>query len=522
MKYFFLVVLLLWSLGARQVACAQQLLCERQFAANTPRYQKPSVLLRLAPDSLRLVGDYFPAGGLNGQFTRVQRLNLTSCDTLPAGPAVMRTSRTYGLTSIAAANRRGQVLVTQGLYRPLAAGPNGDSARIMLQFFNRNGTPRWRRVLPPQATYEEITGIVEAPDNGFFLCGDENHPVTSGPQIIYDLVLRVDSTGRVLWRRRYRRLINAPLANPTYSRAGTVVCTADYTTITGTATTLMEFNQRGDSLTTRPITNVPQQFTRLTYAPGSLLPLRDGGFALVGQVDSANTFLGPFLARLDRNLNLVWSYIHRPRLATTFAQPQELADGSLIVLANNVQSGRGYPFWLYRFTAAGSLQQAYPFISQVLTANSNNGRNGYFGIAQGLQPLADSSFVVVAGGSDVNSSRIYLAHLRVPGLPRVIDSHYLPPALLATRPGQSAMPAFELFPNPAGETVTLRWLQLAGATPLHVAVRDALGRLVHSQPLRLTSGEASFSISELPPGLYQVLLRLSDGTQATAKLAVAR
>ncbi len=256
--------------------------------------------------------------------------------------------------------------------------------------------------------------------------------------------------------------------------------------------------------------------------PGSLLPLRDGGFALVGRLDSANTgYDRPFLARLDRNLNLTWSYVYRAQATQNmqFAQPQELADGSLIVAASNAQSGRNYPFWLFRFSATGTLQQRYPFVSQVLTANTGGGRYGFFGVAQGLQPLSDSTLMLVAGGSDLTSSRIYLAHLRVPGLPRVIDSHVVPAAQpLATRPARATGAELDLFPNPARETVTVRY---HGTVPATLELRDALGRVVLRQELP-AAGEAHLLVAALPTGLYTATLWVNGQRGPSQKLAVAR
>jgi hypothetical protein len=279
---------------------------------------------------------------------------------------------------------------------------------------------------------------------------------------------------------------------------------------------LKEFSQRGDSLTTRPVLIVAQQYTLPTPGiPGSLLPLRDGGFALVGVVDSANTgYTRPFLARLDRNLNLVWSYIHRQRLANFFAQPQELADGSLVVVASNAQSGRGYPFWLFRFAATGTLQQRYPFVSQVLTANTSGGRYGFFGVAQGLQPLSDSSLVVVAGNSDLNSSRVYLAHLRVPGLPRVIDSHLVPPATpLATRRPRPDDADLDLYPNPAREALFVRFPH-----PARLVLRDALGRPRAHWTLPGGTAPHRLPLAHLPPGLYLATLEVDGQVPLTRKL----
>ena len=323
MKRFF-CLLLLWELGMGTFARAQQIICEKQLLATAPQYRQPTTLVRLQADSLRLVSGYYPAGPTSFVQVRVQGLNLTNCDTLFAGSTVLTVSRTSVSSSVPAANRRGQVLLAQALSRPLAAGAS-DSGRVVLQLFNRNGTARWRRTLVPQSVSEGISGIIEAPENGFFLFGGEYYPPPTGSATAstYDIVVRLDSTGRELWRRRYRRIISRPLESPVYSRAGNLVCAADYAPGLGQAPMIIlgEFSQTGDSLASHLIAIVPQQETRITFphSPNSFLPLRDGGFALIGQVDSANTgYCRPFLARLDQNLNLTWSYIYRAQATQNF------------------------------------------------------------------------------------------------------------------------------------------------------------------------------------------------------------
>jgi hypothetical protein len=526
MKSFSCLWILL--LGMSLTSHAQQILCEREMRVSQPAYFRADALLRLQPDSLRLLTDYYSNTSTPSPLqVRLQRLSLNNCDTLPAEPKELQANHTEGAASIAATNRRGQVLVAQYLRRYLAAG-TFDSTRIALWLINRDGTTRWQRIISPQSTAEGVSGIIEAPENGFFLFGGEYHLAVPGPGRTYDIVLRLDSTGRELWRRRYPRVANAALENPVYTRAGTLLGTADYTAPgVPTIVTLMEFNQRGDSLATRRLTITPQQYTRLPFlGTNALCPIRGGNFALVGQVDSANTgYTQPFLAQLDSQGNLIWSYVfHTPPTAGyRFDQPQELADGSLLVLASTQRSGRNEPFWLLRFSSSGQLINRYPFASQVLPPYNSTGRYGYFGRAMGLQPFSDSTLVVAASHADLSSSRIYLAHLRVPGLPRVIDSHYLPAAdPLATLPATATKLDWELWPNPATEVLHLRYPQANRAAKTQLVLRDLLGRSVLTHPLNPTSSEATISLQALPPGLYQAALISNGQVLATRKLAVAR
>ncbi|HEX8330414.1 MAG TPA: T9SS type A sorting domain-containing protein [Hymenobacter sp.] len=515
--------LLAWFLCHASQVFSQQLLCERELRTNAPSYVQAVTLLRLRQDTLRLVSDNLLPLVARPLRTRVQRLNAAGCDTLPAGPAVVRVANPYSAKSLACANRRGQVLVAVQLTGGRTF-TNRDSLRFGMQLFNRDGTLRWFRAIRPQTESEGATSLIEAPGNGFFIIGGQ----TNGRGGSNTFLLRLDSLGQVQWRRVYSRTGSYDYGHLVYTRSGTLLATLKYAALTparAPATAVAEFNQQGDSLTTRRVLLDPQQLTWPTSASGSLLPLQDGGFALVGVVDSANTSYGrPFLARLDRNLNLVWSHLHRQRLATAFAQPQELADGSLVVVASNGQSGRGFPFWLFRFSASGAWLQRYPFISQALTPYNAAGRYGFFGVAQGLQSLSDSTLVVAAGFADLNSSRVYLAHLRVPGLPRVVDSHVVPAAQpLAARPGRAAGASLELYPNPASETLTVRHAPAPGTAPAALKLRDALGRVVLTQPLpHIDTGEVRVSVQHLPPGLYVGTVEAAGQLRASRKVSIVR
>ena len=80
---------------------------------------------------------------------------------------------------------------------------------------------------------------------------------------------------------------------------------------------------------------------------------------------------------------------------------RELTDGTLLALVRPFIHER--TFWLYRFNAAFGTVQFYP---------------------SHLLPVAADLSLVVVGGSRPNSTNqvgpIYVARLRVPGLPRVV------------------------------------------------------------------------------------------------------
>nr|GFC66389.1 hypothetical protein [Tanacetum cinerariifolium] len=293
---------------------------------------------------------------------------------------------------------------------------------IGLHLLTRNGPLRWQQTLPPPATIIKVTGLTEAPDRGFFVAINTE---------VYTYLVRLDSLGNTLWRKKIGKksaLVPPPFTyDPVYTRAGNLLFHCVYSD--NITTGVMEVSQNGDSLTTHPTSPNPLSISN-TSNPGlnPLIPLRDGGFLVAADVDSANGYSRPFLTRLDQNLNVVWSSIYRQNGSQQyrFSHPYELADGSLVVLAN---PSNGYPttYYLFRYSAAGVLLQRYPFTSPLIAGFPNTG----FTQPVGLQPLSDSTFMLVsnlrsyvANGQQVQ--RTYLAHLRVAGLRRVVDSHYIP------------------------------------------------------------------------------------------------
>lgn len=75
---------------------------------------------------------------------------------------------------------------------------------------------------------------------------------------------------------------------------------------------------------------------------------------------------------------------------------------------------------------------------------------------------------------------------------------------------------FQLFPNPASETVAVRW-DGPEAGELRIFATD--GRLLHTQSL--VGGQSSIDLSELPSGIFLVQLQ-SRGQVGTQRLAVQR
>lgn len=517
---------LVCGLGVGASAHAQQLLSERVLMSRPSQsYFISTDLLAVQPDSLRLTTEYRPAtpstgSGVSGTpaYIRLLRALPAACDTLPTsartpfiGQARLVTSMNF--PTLSRTVRRGQVLTATVIRTTTQWAIGGDSAGLRVSLFGRDGHLQWTRLLPP-LTYqvESAAGLLDAPNGDYYVCNGGT-------------LLRLDSLGNVRWRHVYHV---GELHSPVYTRWGTLlVALTSFSSAINIA--VMEINQHGDSLTTRRVTPNPLETgTLYTQAERTFLqPLRDGGFSLAGMTDSAGYFR-PFLARLDANLNVRWTYTYRPQATRffRFVHPCELADGSLVVLATNNLSGLNAPYWLFRFSALGALQQRYAFASQVLPLNPAT-RLGTFGQLRGLVPLSDSSFMVASsyylyGRTTAQDQALtYLAHLRVPGLPRVVDSHYIPAAMpTATRP--AARLNWQLYPNPASETLNMRYTLPPGSGPAQLRCTDALGRQVHTQAVPPGTAAATVAVAAWPPGLYVLTLEANGQVLARQRVSVYR
>ena len=83
------------------------------------------------------------------------------------------------------------------------------------------------------------------------------------------------------------------------------------------------------------------------------------------------------------------------------------------------------------------------------------------------------------------------------------------PVVTANRKG-GAFP-FSVFPNPAGESVSL--VLPGGAEGLRAELYDARGRQVLRQQLAAESGRVEIGLTSLPPGLYYLSIRDGQGKQ---------
>ena len=511
-------LLVLWTCLAAGLQARAQLLCERVLPGSPTNsyYLQGQVLLKIQPDSLRLVSSFVSTTGPNYLAKqRMVRVGLTTCDTLPlagASTALTPNADNYSFRGPACVTRRGEVLMAS-TQRMGTIRPGMDSIRLRLTLLGRNGRVRWSRLIPTCSPRHWASALLEAPDGGFYAAGASS-------------LVRLDSLGRLLWCRSYRNEFY--FGSPTYSRRGTLLFSVVYNVFQPTlysSTGIFEVSQQGDSLGLHPVQAAGGTNSGIDAQAETMRPLRDGGVLFTGLTDTTATSTGnrPFLARFTSNLQVAWIYTLPNRVPNYYSmtQPFELADGTLVVFVNNTYSGQGQPFWLYRLSAAGVLLQRYVFNSLALPPFGSFFGRGYFGNIQGIQPLRDSTFMLASAYDDPTRNHTYLAHLRVPGLPRVLDSSFFP---LAARSGAALAPEAlgPPHPNPATETVAFAYTLPGGNAPAVLVLRDVAGRRVLGQTLTGRTGTARLALAGLPGGLYLATLEVGGQPYGGArKLAVA-
>ncbi|SHK11495.1 T9SS type A sorting domain-containing protein [Hymenobacter psychrotolerans] len=246
-----------------------------------------------------------------------------------------------------------------------------------------------------------------------------------------------------------------------------------------------------------------------------MLRLQDGGLLLPASADTTltpNVYTGrPFLRKVNAQLQPVWSYVYRgglPRQYFQFIRMLELQDGSVLALAaEELPRPPVATYQLHHISASGRLLRLYPITTALCDA---------FQLATLIADPGGRAVYVAGGCQSPGNTGAYAAR---------IDLSPSLPLLLAATPAQLTAAApltFELFPNPASTTATVRY-QLPAGTAAALHLTDATGRLVRRLTLRggSSGGEVVVPLAGLAPGLYAATLLTPDGRPlATRRLAV--
>gem|GEM_PF-2751724 len=390
---------------------------------------------------------------------------------------------------------------------------------------------------PPAAAgrSEYLAALQPALDGGSFVVGWNYDYGQVAFQ--HQVLLALDSVGQTRWRRDYRGSPGDYGAAFCYTRAGTLI-------IAGSGNRLFQVGPpyphiqsklteveatRGDSLRGRfyviqPPGQGDENLFPYTAQPWRVVALTDGGYIYSGIGDVVVSSSTGFLAKVDANLNLVWRYVYpvpaqpvNGQIYPEFYHPTELADGTLLVLARQRRSlDTRQPFWLYHFSATGTLLTIYPF-------NPTRPTTGGFVRVNQLQPIAADSTWLVAGEATTATGQpdgLYVARLRVPGLRRATPTHFTPVVTATKRPVAALLGRLEVFPNPAGWQATIRYALPTTAHQATLEVRNLLGQRVSTLPLPGVQGEVLLPVAGLPAGLYLCSVVVEGQVLAVRRISI--
>ena len=385
--------------------------------------------------------------------------------------------------------------------------------------FTAAGRLRWSRPVAVHPEQDGFAGTVATTDNGWLsvMLAAQSTGLVRQQCILF----KTDSAGQVRWQRPYGWSLAEDVLHIQRNPAtGRILLAGNIQPVGATNGADKEYklllvNERGDSIRGRRLAPLGAGVNvRTQQGWEKLLPLRDGGWLLTGVRDSATTTNDPpLLVRLDSLLQPRWTALRRPPAGQQlrYADACELTDGSLLVLAWQVFPATN-SFALHRYSATGQLLAVLPLASACPQVHPAR-----------LTPTLDGRGVFIAGSCDQSPTdrRGYVALVDLQSLPGAV-------VLSAPQPAQPAIAApltFDLFPNPASTTATLRYRLPAGTTAAALHLTDATGRLVRRLTLRGgQSGDAEVTVplAGLAPGLYAATLRTADGRPlATRRLAVA-
>lgn len=522
MKLFLLLLGCLLGAGTLTPAAAQQVLCQRAYtmpgASGLPTTRLIGNITAVNADSALTLVATSPSGFANGQFQRsaLVWVKRGQCDTTSFQTVGKSTNYTYGLVPV-------QALTTRRKYlRVLTTNFTSSSVNtLQLWEFARNGQLRG------QNSYSFglgvlARGLLEAPDQGTYLCVG-NYPGAGDRTTL----VKVSDQRQVQWQRTYSSRGTGPgstnfeFSRPCYTVRGNLLLAGSVINIKAGGAAeqygqVVEVNQQGDSLTSRPILR-----GRLNTAAmlEEVRPLRDGGFLLRTNLDTTTTTTCAF-TRLDANLNEVWTRFYSPSGKRVFGYNSggnigdgllwELADGTLLAAVNLLSSANNTNLGtrLLRLAATGQFMQEYTVPGTAFTTQS-------------MAPVAADSSFILSDRYGVST----LLQLRLPGLRRTAPAQTIPAAQpLATRPTAgpaTAGPAWPApaYPNPAATSVTVPLPALAGEARL--TLTDILGRQVRAQTVTPGISAATVAVGGRAPGVYVLTLERAGQPPAVQRITVS-
>lgn len=330
-----------------------------------------------------------------------------------------------------------------------------------------DGAPEWTQTFGEYNNDESVFSICPADDGGFLLTG-WTAPVGSSDWVGY--LAKVNSEGIFQWSRNYgdigivffSRIIS--VANDTYILAGSQGLYPEDDAC------LVKIDGVGDTLWTRSYGGPLGQYARDV----ALLP--DGGFAVVGETESANHEM--YLIRTDANGDTLWT---RAIGSTSHSSASAVAPGpagNLVIVGCTSVGWRDEDLHLIGVDALGN---------EIWRRTWNNTINNY---ADRVLATADGGYLILGNKIPGNNNDVYLIKT---GPDQGADAGEPPPAV----PDQLTV---EIYPNPFN-SVTRIVFGLPQASEVAMNLYNLMGQCV-----------AGLARGRYQPGEHAVLLQGGDLT----------
>jgi len=226
------------------------------------------------------------------------------------------------------------------------------------------GQLQWSHLfVDPNSQYSAAYSVRQTPDGGYLAGGVVSYVVTSSYTESEIVVLKLDSTGTLVWQRDYAAGEDVYLQSMALTSDGGAIVTASVDTETANTYTSSILLLKLDS-----IGNV--QFARTILPSGSISDLNsvavqqtaDGGYALAGYYFQNTVYTErAWLVKTDSSGSLLWNKIYGPDVEYSdryFYSFQQTSDGGFIAAGStNDFNGGDNSIWLVKTDSNGNISK---------------------------------------------------------------------------------------------------------------------------------------------------------------------
>ncbi len=327
-------------------------------------------------------------------------------------------------------------------------------------------TVLWSKLFNADLSKTYHTNMELCANGDVLICGMRGSPNTS----IVSCVTRIDGNGNFRWSKRFAYGPYFSAMDVEEAFDGGVVIASQIDSAFTLSVALTKTDSLGQFLWSKRFSNLPVNF----FLRG-LQRTQDGGYILFGNVSAQVLNNNGFFLKTDANGNFLWL---RRFTGKQIESMDETASGGFVCTGTVPYLEREFAI---RTNPAGVSRCEQTTLTLV---------------AQPITPVitADSAYIpmqlLVTNGPMVQ------------GTVTVVDTFFCETPLGEITP---TTPAFEMYPNPATETVVLKNMP----ADAQLTVYDASGRIVFTG----NSSTSAIPVSNWPTGFY--VLQLNDATSRT-------